>query len=927
MGYLARIVHVLLFIGAVWLLLPASSSYASGSWTTGNFNWGDQVTLHNMPRGDEHCHSESKTIIGITSLPENGRVCMYERPSFRYGVYQKEVPVWYGATFIQKYFVVSFGSDRNMYVVENMSADRMPIYVAGSNDLHLTSYISYGNNQVITYIKDFPTKVERITEFGQTLRYVLNNDAEQPFIPSTLPDRVVIGAASASENGKWVAVEVKDAGFIKIDAATRALYGFSNYVHPYNRGMDASIVFKISDDGTKIAAFDTNISPIVYSLDDTCVHEGGVLNDDFVTNLRATQCPSDGNRLYHALSQKYEPNRLRNVEAYGFNNDGDTLYFDDVIDANEQQMTIERTPLNAGAFTQEQTIEYLALGDSYASGEGDIESTVSDASYYLPGTEANNECHVSSRSYPFLLREQLNLTAERMQTVACSGARVLPDYIGTPNTYKGQGNRVNSLNAPELDLRRTQALARFKPGIVTQLEFVKKYQPKSITLMGGGNDVGFANILQYCASPTWQGVFINDTCGYAIEGSALREMLGQSIQSQYQYTLTLLRMIRQASPNTSVYVIGYPSFISEDEAAVCLNSAALNDDERTMINQGVTAMNEMLQAAATSMGVKYIDIQDALVGGRLCEGSEYVTGIIDIGIDKIINENTRESFHPNALGHNKIAGRIIANNFQVSAGQNGPILVEPVEFDALTQFGADQPRTTLQQSIIPSQIVVQSTQELHLPANSLAPGSMATLTMHSQPTQIGEIAVNNDGSLDGSITLTSEVTPGKHVLILDGVSSSGEPIYYYQFVTVLSQQANDTDADGIPDANDPCIFIITWVDEVTHKDICVNQPETDGTVVHASEQDDTQSSSVSVPRQSQTAFSGHATETPDGSYQATKDVVAESDTSGEVQGAHTSKLPAEGDAPQDNLLTLAGAIVLSTLVGGYGILKAIRSRS
>lgn len=47
---------------------------------------------------------------------------------------------------------------------------------------------------------------------------------------------------------------------------------------------------------------------------------------------------------------------------------------------------------------------------------------------------------------------------------------------------------------------RTSALAFKKPGIVAQIEFVKKYKPKVVTLTGGGNDVGFADVLGYCAS-------------------------------------------------------------------------------------------------------------------------------------------------------------------------------------------------------------------------------------------------------------------------------------------------------------------------------------------------------------------------------------------------------------------------------------------
>ena len=50
-------------------------------------------------------------------------------------------------------------------------------------------------------------------------------------------------------------------------------------------------------------------------------------------------------------------------------------------------------------------LNYLALGDSYSSGEGDIGKKANGSSYYVYGTDGNEECHLSSRSYPFLRAE------------------------------------------------------------------------------------------------------------------------------------------------------------------------------------------------------------------------------------------------------------------------------------------------------------------------------------------------------------------------------------------------------------------------------------------------------------------------------------------------------------------------------------------
>ena len=44
------------------------------------------------------------------------------------------------------------------------------------------------------------------------------------------------------------------------------------------------------------------------------------------------------------------------------------------------------------------------------------------------------------------------------------------------------------------------ALNEMIPGRVKQIEFVKKYQPKVITLTAGGNDAGFGAKLTLCAN-------------------------------------------------------------------------------------------------------------------------------------------------------------------------------------------------------------------------------------------------------------------------------------------------------------------------------------------------------------------------------------------------------------------------------------------
>ena len=84
-----------------------------------------------MPRGDEHRHlSQNDNWHNVITRKMVGYV-LYERPSFRYGVYSVT-----GLRVVWRYIYLStllwgaLGADPICVCQRNMSADRMPIYVA-----------------------------------------------------------------------------------------------------------------------------------------------------------------------------------------------------------------------------------------------------------------------------------------------------------------------------------------------------------------------------------------------------------------------------------------------------------------------------------------------------------------------------------------------------------------------------------------------------------------------------------------------------------------------------------------------------------------------------------------------------------------------------------------------------------------------------
>lgn len=258
------------------------------------------------------------------------------------------------------------------------------------------------------------------------------------------------------------------------------------------------------------------------------------------------------------------------------------------------------------------------------------------------------------------------MSLDSVMNVSCSGARGIPDILNRDDasSYFGQNNRYAGQDIFKL---QNDALNSGMPGVVSQLKFVEYYKPEYVTLMSGGNDIGFGEIIKDCANfqatiPTQQ------NCDYVQKNTLPYQALKARIETQLYRTQAIIREIKKISPQTKIYVVGYPSFIADSSSRVCKLAGAgfLTRQEKTGINLGIKSLNSILKSAADATSVEYIDIENALVGGRLCEtDAHYVTGINDIGMSNLKDENIQELFHPNAVGHQKIAEYILKQSPQL----------------------------------------------------------------------------------------------------------------------------------------------------------------------------------------------------------------------------------------------------------------------
>lgn len=815
---------VLLVVAILWSVLFTSYGkvYASDMWSSGSFAISSEAEERLHARQYE-CKQRFVRIVGVTDTPEDSKVCVYERPQWRYARYTKRIEGY--VTRYESYFVVGIGEDSAMYVVEDIPANLRNIDIPGSNDL----IFNYLTDAELRIIKEFPKQLV-LTYSGPGLakRYKLKDDSTQPLISGLSSDNLrTTYSIGVSKNGAWIAVEDQNSGMILINTRTYELIWFSDYKRGF--GYVPPINLVVSNDGRFVAMLGYNIESRIYTLNSECVIKSYEYDDEFLQAAwAAPSCPDDGGRMQEAFASRFSSMHARELMDFPdrFSDDGKVLYFLRVVDPTEPTHREYEVELRSSSYDPaEYTKQYLALGDSISSGEGDIGKDKEDKKYYRQYTDVNEKkdasqprekCHLSTRSYPYLLASwmQLSRDAKQWDSVACSGAKS-SDVVSLDGVeYEGQAKGAVYFweNGDEPRLRgfdnkytlQATALNEVIPGRVQQVEFVRKYKPKVITLTAGANNIRFSDKLSACLRP--------GTCSWA---TSSKSSLASQIQNEYDSLRDLYEDLFEASNKQSkIYVIGYPYIISRAEPAKCeLNVGSLDKDERIMIYEATSYLNMVIERAANAAGVRYVDISDALDGGKLCEeGQEYMTGIAQRGSNEI-----QESFHPNDFGHIKITQKIkeVVGNSDLKEYDICPDTTDAVDKicpkasdivkspDIPEYFGVPNKPS---RNVDMTQPILKKGQpfRLQVPTTTVAPFSTSPVLARSDPTLLGHVVANAEGGLDAMLNLSISIPAGFHTIILDGESYSGEPIELMQTVLILGQNPDDIDENGIEDSFQAC---------------------------------------------------------------------------------------------------------------------------
>lgn len=207
--------------------------------------------------------------------------------------------------------------------------------------------------------------------------------------------------------------------------------------------------------------------------------------------------------------------------------------------------------------------EYVALGDSYASGVG-----------AAPYDASSGDCKRSPNSYPRLYAAAHPKYA--LKDVTCSGAKMA-------------------------DVRNNQLSALSE-------------KTSLVTLTVGGNDAQFASVVQACLtqSDSYCATATNWMSSYA-RNQMVTELAG------------LYKDIKTRAPKALVLVLGYPRALASTGGSC--GQIDLSAAKRTSMNGMADALAEGTLAAAESAGVYFIDMRNQFDGHGACGADPWINGV------------------------------------------------------------------------------------------------------------------------------------------------------------------------------------------------------------------------------------------------------------------------------------------------------------
>ncbi|MFJ7751442.1 SGNH/GDSL hydrolase family protein [Arthrobacter sp. NPDC097144] len=222
---------------------------------------------------------------------------------------------------------------------------------------------------------------------------------------------------------------------------------------------------------------------------------------------------------------------------------------------------------------RDKTVDYVAFGDSYASGFG--------------GGPLLDACRRTAEGYPTLLDALPRVELDSDQS--CAGATALTTDPAPP---------AGPVDLPE------QITAAISADLLNR-------QTDLVTVTIGGNDIRFTDVIAACAGPA-----IPDTCAPAL--AAAQAFAETAVVPQLQASFA---QIRDAAPRAELVVAGYPHLFEGSTPGI------LSVEAQNLFNAGTDALNAVV-AGQVGDGT-FVDVTAAFAGHGIGSADPWILDITD----------------------------------------------------------------------------------------------------------------------------------------------------------------------------------------------------------------------------------------------------------------------------------------------------------
>lgn len=294
-----------------------------------------------------------------------------------------------------------------------------------------------------------------------------------------------------------------------------------------------------------------------------------------------------------------------------------------------------RVPPSVTAQFDLRPLAVVSLGDSTVAGEG--------AGDYLPGTrgENGNFCH---RSVHAEVQRIALPGVSRRVNLACSGA-------GSANV---------GFNAPQDSAETSQA---------TRLgELARQYRIGVVVIAVGANDgPSFADVVLRCAQAWVQRWAPPCSAGLAAQWPLRVAAMVPGVTAAVADVRTAMRGAGYRDRDYQLVLQSYPAPLTERLAPQLQDLSGCpfrTQDLSWLRTSAAPQLSAALRGVADRAGARFLDLTRAAEGHEACTspgdpGNEWITRL-SLDFARLRNDDTglqavQESFHPNALGHERIA--------------------------------------------------------------------------------------------------------------------------------------------------------------------------------------------------------------------------------------------------------------------------------